>query len=170
MVETIWETILVTAAHGHPITQGSKSLGRSKSGQIFMRPANPKLGEWRQQIAGVAMADYDGQVVTAPVRLTCTFWLRRPKGHYGKHGLLPSASRYPTPAPDLSKLVRAVEDAMTGIVFRDDSQVVEQRARKRYAEDGQAEGVKIRVEVCEATMSVVRELDEIDIPLFEVKA
>jgi len=38
-----------------------------------------------------------------------------------------------TTRPDLDKLVRAVGDALTGIIYEDDSQVVLVRARKQYA-------------------------------------
>lgn len=38
-----------------------------------------------------------------------------------------------TTRPDLDKLVRAVGDALTGILYEDDSQVVLVRARKQYA-------------------------------------
>jgi Holliday junction resolvase RusA-like endonuclease len=36
--------------------------------------------------------------------------------------------------PDLDKLVRAILDSLTGVVWRDDAQVVDIVARKVYAE------------------------------------
>ena len=41
--------------------------------------------------------------------------------------------------PDATKLVRAVEDALTGLVWRDDAQVVIQTVRKRYGHPERAE-------------------------------
>ena len=49
---------------------------------------------------------------------------------------------YPTVAPDLDKLVRAVLDALTGICYLDDSQVTDIRASKVY---GSSTGVEIRL-------------------------
>lgn len=74
-----------------------------------------------------------------PLELQVIFWLPRPKGHYGAKGLRPSAPPYPAVRPDTTKLLRAVEDAMTGIIWRDDAQVVHQTAGKRYGEPARTE-------------------------------
>lgn len=74
-----------------------------------------------------------------PLELQVIFWLPRPKGHYGARGLRPSAPAYPAVRPDATKLLRAVEDAMTGIVWRDDAQVVHQVVGKRYGEPARTE-------------------------------
>lgn len=65
----------------------------------------------------------------APVAVTLVFYLPRPKASKG--------ARYSTKKPDLDKLVRGANDAMTGLVYRDDAQVVAIGARKCYA-DGAA--------------------------------
>jgi Holliday junction resolvase RusA-like endonuclease len=74
------------------------------------------------------LQDWNHGVLTGPVALTMTFTLVRPPSV--------SAKRRPQPTvkPDLSKLYRAAEDAMTGIVFVDDAQVVEATVRKVYGE------------------------------------
>lgn len=74
-----------------------------------------------------------------PVELVVRFYVPRPKSHYGAKGLRPVAPSYPTVAPDVTKLLRAVEDALKGIVWRDDSQVVIQHAWKRYGEPARCE-------------------------------
>lgn len=65
-----------------------------------------------------------------PVALGLRFYVTRPKNHYGSGrnartlnaaGL---AARYPTGRPDLSNLVKLAEDALTGLVWQDDDQVV----------------------------------------------
>jgi Holliday junction resolvase RusA-like endonuclease len=63
------------------------------------------------------------------------FRLPRPKGHYGRRGLRPSAPAYPNVMPDLDKLARAILDALTGIVWRDDAQVVRLDVEKIYHEE-----------------------------------
>jgi crossover junction endodeoxyribonuclease RusA len=73
------------------------------------------------------------------VRLSIAFFLPRPK-------TLPRKVSAHVKAPDLDKLVRAVADAMTNVIFRDDSQVVELVAQKLYAPEGIAPHVDVRVE------------------------
>lgn len=72
---------------------------------------------------------------SGPIRLFVAFHIRRPKAHYTTKGAVkPSAPAHPTIKPDLTKLLRAVEDALTGVVWRDDSQIICQAASKDYAE------------------------------------
>lgn len=47
----------------------------------------------------------------------------------------------PAKKPDIDNITKAVLDALNGVAYRDDTQVVEIRARKQYSE-------KTRVEVC----------------------
>lgn len=83
------------------------------------------------------------------LRVEVEFRIARPRGHYrtGKraHELLPSSPASPITKPDLDKLVRSTWDALTGIVFDDDSRIVEALVRKVYATAG-TEGARIRVE------------------------
>mgnify|MGYP001582537017 CR=1 FL=1 len=79
------------------------------------------------------------------LRVALTFRLVRPGGHWGKRGMKRSAPLWPIVKPDLDKLVRATLDTLTGVLWDDDSRVVELVARKVYAAPG-AEGARIEVE------------------------
>lgn len=83
--------------------------------------------------------------VGVPLRLWLTFRLVRPAGHWGAKGLRPSAPPFPASKPDLSKLLRATEDTLTGIVFDDDSRIVAATLAKVWAAPG-TEGATITVE------------------------
>lgn len=87
--------------------------------------------------------------VDLPLRLTIVWRVRRPAGHWGRgrHAgkLKPTAPQWPITKPDGSKLLRATEDPLTGIVWDDDSRVVEFFLRKCYAQPG-TEGARIIVE------------------------
>lgn len=90
---------------------------------------------WKQEVAAVARhAMLEREPFTGPLALELDVTIARPRGHYGKRGILPSAPVYPTVRPDLLKLARAVEDALTGIVYRDDALIVVERMRKGYGE------------------------------------
>ena len=78
--------------------------------------------------------------------LGLTFYIARPQGHFTKVSrvLTKSAPPRPVTRPDLTKYVRAVEDACTGILWHDDSQVVTQVNRKVYGSPDRCE-VKVQV-------------------------
>ena len=56
-----------------------------------------------------------------PLRMSIVFYIRRPKR---------TIMEFPTGRPDLTNLEKTVEDAMNGIVYRDDAQIVEKSSRK----------------------------------------
>lgn len=72
------------------------------------------------------------------VAISCEFFIARPKStHYGsgrnERELKPQfVGAKPTGRPDLSNLVKLVEDALTGVVWDDDDQVVSIEASKSY--------------------------------------
>ena len=109
------------------------------TGRIITRVKhdNPKTQEWMShvaQVAGEVMAD--GPMFEGPVSLTLIFFRPRPKTHYGTgknaETIKDSAPVFPTTRPDTVKLTRAVEDALTGVCWKDDSQVVNHKLAKRY--------------------------------------
>jgi Holliday junction resolvase RusA-like endonuclease len=150
------------AVFGEPKPQGSKrsQLIRRKGGQVVMRDGqplsrvrddNPKTAEWKQQVAYAARQVYDGPLLTGPLSVTFLFFRPRPKAHFGSGRnsalLKPSAPEWPIPRPDTLKLARAVEDALTGVLWQDDSQVVEHRLLKSYGEHFR---VEVEVQIMES--------------------
>lgn len=102
---------------------------------------------WQADVKHFAFSAMNGQpALEGPVRLEAVFRMPRPKGHYGtrqgQSRLHDWAPMHPTSKPDATKLLRAIEDAMTGIVWKDDAQVVHQTVEKLY---GERPGVLIRV-------------------------
>lgn len=133
---------------GQPVTQGSKRVvpiykqgsPLVANGRVVTRVVddNPRLGEWRQEIALAARQAYDGELLLGPLRLELDFVRPRPQSHFGSgknaRRLKESAPEWPTGKPDTVKLARAVEDALTGVVWRDDSQIVEHILRKSFGQ------------------------------------
>ena len=112
---------------------GSKTAGKSKSGKLFVRDSAKGSAPWKRQVAQAAGEAMNGAgLLEGGLSLTVRFYVPRPKAHFGARGLRPSAPDYPTVRPDITKLLRAVEDACTGVVWRDDAQVVAQHAYKQY--------------------------------------
>lgn len=86
-----------------------------------------------------------------PCMLSCTFLVERPASHLKKDGGLRAGHESMFAAShscgDLSKHVRAIEDALTDAgVWTDDARASEIHARKLYAPAGSRPGVRIVVE------------------------
>ena len=111
---------------GIPVPQGSKSA-RVTNGRAIMFEANKKHGAWRKTMTTKFMAEFDEEALRIPLAVTLIFYMPRPRT---------VTREYPTPKPDLSKLVRAVEDSLVDAkVIFDDSYIVQLVAMKRYTKD-----------------------------------
>lgn len=129
--------------------------------------SNKSVRGWQQLVAegasraiGALDADARG-VLTAGVRLSVVFYLPRPKALL-KRGL-PIAH---LKKPDLDKLTRAVNDALKGVVYQDDSQLIELLARKVYADVDDVPHVDLRVEPTTGYGSI--HPPAAPLPLFEI--
>ncbi|MDP7337683.1 MAG: RusA family crossover junction endodeoxyribonuclease [Vicinamibacterales bacterium] len=104
-----------------------------------VRDANPRLKDWHHVVAGAAQTYAKAHNVgfDQAVAVELRFALPRPKS-------LPKKVVEHLKKPDLDKLTRAVLDALTGVLFKDDSQVVEIVASKTYAADHPSVGIVVR--------------------------
>jgi len=110
---------------GRPSPQGSKSPGRG--GRFY--EASKYLPAWRSAVSLAAKHEMMrlemGEPIAEPLQLEVTFFIQKPKS--SKWAL------YPAGTPDLSKLIRGVEDALTHAgLWADDALVVNVLARKRW--------------------------------------
>jgi Holliday junction resolvase RusA-like endonuclease len=84
------------------------------------------LAVWRSTVA-LAAKLHEVKFMEGPVAIQLDFFMLKPR----------TIKRdMPTVPPDLDKLIRGVLDALTGIVYRDDAQVVSILATKSYGEPG----------------------------------
>ena len=121
---------------GKPAPQGSKRhVGRG-----VMVESSKRCKPWRQDVRHTALdlrPDDWYANMDAAITLSVVFIFARPKSHFRANGQLkPSAPAHCTGRiGDVSKLVRAVEDAMTGILYNDDAQIISLIAHRRFAND-----------------------------------
>lgn len=111
--------------YGKPQSRGSK---RPLGGRGKLIDSNPKSIEWMRQISQVAGDKFAGADLLAdPIRIHVKLFFARPKSHFGtgknSGKLKDSAPKHHTQIPDQSKCLRAVEDALTGVVYGDDRQI-----------------------------------------------
>jgi len=105
---------------GQPRPQGSKNIYRGR-----LVESAKGLKEWREAIA--EQAAKQNFYTEDPVEILVHFFLERPK----------TVKRArPSVKPDLDKLMRSVGDALSGVVIKDDAQIVSISAKKEYGEPG----------------------------------
>lgn len=129
---------------GKPEPAGSKRAFpiRRKDGStgVAVSDANPRNKSWQQAVATAARDAYDGPLLTGGLVLQCHFYFARPKSHYGSGRnadvLKPAAPSQHIQKPDGLKLRRAIEDALTGVLWLDDCQIVGGLETKHWAEPG----------------------------------
>lgn len=92
--------------------------------------------DWKTSVKHDGQRAYQGPLLAGALNVTLTFNLPRPKGHYrtGNNAALlrDRAPAFPIIRPDVLKLARAVEDALTKIIWEDDAQIVTETIHKRY--------------------------------------
>jgi Holliday junction resolvase RusA-like endonuclease len=76
------------------------------------------------------------ELLDEPLELSVIFYLPRPKTVQDR--------AYPAVMPDVDKLLRAVFDSLSGVIYVDDSRIITVSAQKRYADD-RGPGASIRV-------------------------
>lgn len=156
---------LLIVAYGLPAPQGSKR----HVGKGIMVESSKALKPWREAVkhAALTLVTRDGNTSTysrpgahkpldGPLTVRAVFTFTRPRSHYrtgrNAHLLRDNAPARPQGTPDLSKLLRSTEDALTDAgIWVDDARVVEyERAAKVWAgEDDEAldiPGVRITIE------------------------
>lgn len=132
---------------------GTKIPVTDATGKIktFVRDNSGEGGKhWRSAVAKAGHEAMGGaELLDGPLYVEVTLIRKRGPGHFGQGRnrglLLPSAPMYPATAPDATKLMRSTEDALTGVVWRDDSRNCTTHVEKVFAEPGEPEGAEIRV-------------------------
>lgn len=133
---------VVFTVEGDPIPKGSWRSATRRGRKVFF-PDNPRSIPWGNLVRLQARIAWSPRKPsTSHARVEMVFHVTRPASHYGtgrNAGIVkPDAPAYPTPfgSGDLDKLERAVLDALTGVVWKDDSQVVDMSSVKRYGKGG----------------------------------
>lgn len=132
--------------NGKPQAQGNHRIAkRSRFSKSKLYDSNKNLKQWRRVVARAAVAEgwVDRDLLDGPVQLSLDFYYPRPKSHYCKGGLRKNASPWPhKTGSDLDKLVRAIGDALTGVVWTDDRRIVWCTSTRNW---GSCHGVRVTV-------------------------
>lgn len=102
--------------------------------------SSKEVGPWRERVALVA-ADQVDTLIQKPDEVGVILKFTMPRPASAPKTKKPLASK----RPDIDKLARAILDALTDVVFQDDSQVVTLSAFKYIADPGEQPGVKVSI-------------------------
>lgn len=114
-------------------TAGSKrATRRSRTGCI---DDNKLTYRWQRHVAMIARMHWRREPLRVPIRVHFRFVRPRPQSHFKANGeLKPNAPEHCAKRPDALKLARAVEDALTDVVYDDDALIVGELIEKAFGE------------------------------------
>ena len=116
---------------GRPMNPATKGSGRALvfGGRAVVFNDNPKNKAWAERVAWIAKANKPKNAPwSGPVELHVLFRMRKLKS-------MPKDRPLPIVKPDLDKMIRSIKDALTGILYQDDAQIVSLHARKVYGDE-----------------------------------
>lgn len=131
---------------GSPAAQGSKRYvghrRNRKTGKMapVLLEQSKAVKPWRELVAEVTALHWRGRpLLDGPIAVRLEFVMPRPVGT-SKRSTPPAIRR-----PDCDKLARSCMDALTAVIWWDDSLVVDLHVTKRLAEVGERPGCRIQV-------------------------
>ncbi len=147
------EPLISFRVNGIPKPGGSKRAFIPKGwNRAIITDACDKSREWKNLVSDAAVQAVNGRPefpLSCPLEVHITFFMPRPAGHFGSGknaGVLkPNAPVFHDKRPDASKLWRSTEDALTSIIFQDDSLIAKQIVEKRYSGKTETPGCEIEI-------------------------
>jgi len=117
---------------GLPITQGSMKAFVIAGRARVTANNGSKLQAWRHAIATEARRVYSGPLIEGPVIVRVWFGLLKPASAPKKRRTWPIGAR----SGDVDKLGRSLLDALTGVIWCDDAQVIRLEVEKDWGVPG----------------------------------
>jgi len=130
---------------GLPKPKGSKNAfvipGRSgaRPRAVLVDQNSHDLKSWAHSVSAEARLHAPDALIEGPVEMRLMFYVKAPKS------LRKTVPSFATKKPDLDKLTRAVWDSLSGVLYRDDSQVIQATISKQYGDQ-----LGVQVQLCES--------------------
>lgn len=128
---------------------GARAIVSKKFGRPIALVYDQSHGrDWKRTVRAEAEKHKPATLLAGPINLSLTFYMPVVKSFSKKRKAKIEAGEIilHEKKPDRTALLRAVEDALTGIIWRDDSQVADGPVRKQY---GDPPGCLVEVETIE---------------------
>ncbi len=138
---------------------------RDSNGRIIVNTvdANENSKPWKEMVAREARRVWGARrLLTGPVYAEMVFYRTSPAYRLGtgrNAGIVkPNAPAFPASKPDVLKLARGVEDALTGVVWEDDAANVSLKLDKRY---GASDCVVVKIGLLPETVADLESWDRV---------
>jgi len=103
------------------------------AGKAITTTANANTKDWQRLVADAAQGHRPEKLYDGAVSVDLKFYIYRPKSVSEKK------RPHPTVKPDVDKLVRAIMDALKGVVYTEDARVCDVSATKAYGDPPRVE-------------------------------
>lgn len=124
-----------TTLYLKPMAQSRPRFARR--GRCVVAYEKKEMKAWRVECSRLIKENFGtGELIEGPLKIDATFYIHPPKYISSKKKLkekLEAEEIFCSKKPDIDNYLKALLDSMTGIVFKDDGQVVECKTRKLYS-------------------------------------
>ena len=131
---------------GDPVPQGRPRATRIGNKITMYDPK--KSRDYKKLVSTSVDSQYKGEPLQNALEMTIDIYRFIPKSTTKKNrGLIENNLYRPIVKPDVTNIAKGVEDALNGILYKDDSQIVDLRIRKYYSDNPRIE-IEVK-ELCE---------------------
>lgn len=119
---------------GEPVAQGRPRAGKTFAGKtVLYDPA--KSRDFKQYVRLVASQHAPKTLIEGPIHLSVDIYRQAPKKYQTKPKLelIEKGLLRPTTKPDCSNYLKGIEDGLNGVMWQDDSQIIQVVVRKFYS-------------------------------------
>lgn len=135
---------------GLPIPYNYRMVTKDRFNNYLPHPRKiipDKVKRWRERVAIATRKALPANHVLwdGPIAMSAVFYFPRLEGYPKDIDKAREKSKwlFKWKKPDLSNLIKAIEDSMTKLVYTDDSRIVDISTRKYFTDESQTEGVLI---------------------------
>lgn len=124
--------MITFTVYGEPVAQGRP---RASTQGGFVRLYDPKKSkDYKDYVRLAATEHAPAALLEGPLGMVLTVYRSIPKSFSKKKAALAEEGEIrPVSKPDVDNYLKGVKDALKGVIWKDDSQVVEVFAQKRYS-------------------------------------
>ena len=123
---------------GVPVPQGRPRAGKNRGKIVMYDPKESK--DYKKYVALIAKQYAPKKPFEEALRVEMRIYRQTPKSTTKKdRALYIDGIKRPIVKADTSNYVKGIEDALNGIIYKDDSQIVDLYASKYYSDDPRVE-------------------------------
>ena len=123
---------------GDPVPQGRPRAGRAGRRIVMYDPKESR--EYKRYVSLIARQHAPKTLLKGPLSVEMKIYRKIPKSTTKKdRALISEGIKRPITKPDNTNYAKGIEDALNGIIYKDDSQIVDLQVQKYYSDDPRVE-------------------------------